>query len=174
MESELNELNFNNANITFTGETDNAELSDELLASPLYQEQMGTNYSKRKKIAKAVTIAGLSISFTAIAVAGGSVLANAFITNPPTVTNVVTSVEGNAFLCDFEIKNDRGYKVFYTVELNDKVVMNEECSVAMTYSIEYAPVSNGDEIYFHIDFTNSFDYKKTIHQTTLIVGGNNL
>ncbi len=169
MDNEFNSLNYDNIKTTFTGDTNNSYSEDVLLMDPIYQ--VNTKVEQRKKVSKTVNIVGISLAFTATAIAGGAVLTNVFIQNPPTVSNVSTKVDGDTFYYEFSITNKKGYKVTYTIELNDKVVSSDVVSSSKHYSFTYSPVSNGDKIYFHIDFTNSIDYHKVIHQTTYIVGG---
>ena len=62
MDGELNELYYDNTKITFSTETNNIETSDELTADPIYQNQMGTKYSRSKRNAgKVVVITGVSV-----------------------------------------------------------------------------------------------------------------
>ena len=60
MENELNALVYDNTKITFTGKTDNTATSDELTAAPLYQDKMGTNYSKSKTVVRVFNLTGIS------------------------------------------------------------------------------------------------------------------
>ena len=61
MEQELNVLEYDNAKVTFTGKTDNTATSDELEASAIYQDKMGTAYSRSKKLSRAISATGISL-----------------------------------------------------------------------------------------------------------------
>lgn len=173
MEGEFNELNYNNSNITFSTATDNIATSDELSASPIYQQQMGTKFSRGKKVGKAINIVGLSLIFTATAVASGSIITNIFIVNPPTVEMKNIAVSGNTLTYDFVIENKQNYKTTYFIELNRKTVYQESCSEAKEYSSSYEfDVGKKSDAKFYISFTNSFDYRKTIYTKSFVVGGN--
>ena len=72
MEQELNVLEYDNAKVTFTGKTDNIATSDELEAAPVFQDKMGTAYSRARAITKAINITGISLLLTAAAIKTGS------------------------------------------------------------------------------------------------------
>lgn len=169
MDGEFNELSYNNTNITFSATTNNIATSDETSADPIYQRQMGTNYSKSKKAAKGVTIAVLAFSFTAIAVSTGSVLKNIFVWNPPTISNQSIVVQGETLTYSFTVKNKMNYKTTYYLEINGERVIDELCSESKDYSGEYSPVASGDRCKFFITFTNSIDYYKTIYTNDFVV-----
>lgn len=162
MEGEFNNLNINNAPITFSVATNNIATSDETSADPIYQRQMGTNFSKAKKVSKGITIVGISIAFTAIAVSTGSVLKNIFIVNPPEIKNAEFVISEGTFSYSFSVTNKQGYKITYLLDVNGGRVLEEDCTEAKDYSGEYSPLVSGDKCKFFIQFTNSFDYYKTI------------
>ena len=85
MANELNELTYNNTPITFTGKTDNIATSDEAKAPLLYQETMGTAYSRSKAVSRVFNFAGISLILTAAAIKTGSLISNVYILNPPSV-----------------------------------------------------------------------------------------
>ena len=89
MANELNELTYNNTPITFTGKTDNIATSDETKAPLLYQDKMGTVYSKSKAVRRAFNFAGISLILTAVAIKTGSLISNVYILNPPTAVTIL-------------------------------------------------------------------------------------
>ena len=91
MANELNELTYNNMPITFTGKTDNIATSDETKAPLLYQDKMGTVYSKSKAVRRAFNFAGISLILTAVAIKTGSLISNVYILNPPSLSEVSNS-----------------------------------------------------------------------------------
>ena len=93
MEGEFNDLKYNNTNITFSQEVNNTATSDELTAALMYQDKMGTNYSRSKKYSKVISAAGIAILLTAASVKAGSVITNAFVLNPPSVVSDTYKVE---------------------------------------------------------------------------------
>ena len=166
MDGEFNNFNINNTNITFSVATNNIQTSDELSADPIYQRQMGTNYSRGKKVGKAITIVGISIAFTATAVSAGGVLRNLFVPSPPEVKNPTYVVADGVLSYSFTLNNKLGYKTHYELSKGGTLLLSEDCSEPKDYVVEYSPVSEGEVYKFTIEFTNSFDYRKTIHTNT--------
>ena len=169
MDGEFNNLDYNNANITFSVATNNIATSDETSADPIYQRQMGTNYSKGKKVGKAITIVGISIALTAVAISSGSIIKNIFVPAPPEVVSPTVLVNGETLSFIFSIKNPRKYKTTYFVDINGENVLQEECVMEQDYVGEYSPVKVGDRCKFYITFTNSLDYYKTIYTNEFVV-----
>ena len=168
MEGEFNNLDINNTNITFSVATNNIATSDEATADPIYQRQMGTLYSKSKKVSKGITIVGISIAFTAIAVSTGSVLRNIFVATPPTVSSPVVEFIDDKISYSFTISNPMNYKTFYYLEINNIKVVEETCQESTDYTGEYSPVAVGDKCKFYVTFTNSIDYRKTIYTNEFV------
>ena len=162
MTGEFNDLTFNNNNPTFSLATNNIETSDELNAGPLFQYQTDTEYAKRKRVAKIVTVTGISLALTATLVSSGSILSNVFIVSPPKVANTNYEVDKDGFKYSFEITNDLEYKTYYYLKLDNKTVFEEDCSVAGEYKGIYTDIKDGQNLEFIIEFTNSFDYIKAI------------
>ena len=162
MNEELNELKFNNINVTFTGVTNNTATSDELEASNVYQDKMGTNYSRSKNIARAFNFAGISLILTAAAIKTGSLIANAFVLNPPSVEEVTYSLKEFSFSAKFVVSNPANYQMNYYLLVNDEEVIKEDCSEEKEYLVEYSHLQVNDECRFYIEFTNKVDYKKVI------------
>ena len=169
MEGEFNNLATNNTNITFSTSVNNTATSDELSASPLYQEKMGTNYSRAKKISRALTLTGIAI----VAVSTGSVLTNIYITNPPSIveSSYVAEVVDHTFHYTFEVKNPRNYRVYSLFLVNGEEKINFECSIETVYEGEYDKLEDGDKCQFYIRFTNQVDYTRTIKSYKFTVGG---
>ena len=64
MEGEFNNLQFNNANITFNNKPNNIETSDELKAPTMYQDNIeGTVYARKKRATKVVALTGITLLF---------------------------------------------------------------------------------------------------------------
>ena len=105
MEQELNVLEYDNAKVTFTGKTDNTATSDELEASAIYQDKMGTADSRSKKLSRAISATGISLLLTAAAIRTGSLIANAYILNPPSLSNNHYAVTEHVFTYEFTVSN---------------------------------------------------------------------
>lgn len=174
MEGEFNNLTYNNTNITFTGNTNNIETSDELTATLLYQDKMGTKYSKSKGVVRAFNIVGITLIFTAAAFKAGSIFSNIFVTNPPSIVenSFKTALNDHEFSFSFEIENKGKYQVYYFLEVNEEIVLKEDCSTPGSYEGSYDQLKDGDNGKFYIQFTNKVDYKKTIETYKFTVGGN--
>ena len=163
MEGEFNNLNINNTNITFSVATNNIATSDETSADPIYQRQMGTNYSRARKVGRAVTIVGISLAFTAIAISSGSIISNIFVPNPPTIKDASVIVEEELIKYSFKIENPKNYRTTYCLDVNGENVLKDDCTQSDTYSGEYSIIEKGSHYKFYITFTNSLDYFKTIY-----------
>lgn len=162
MEQELNVLEYDNAKVTFTGQADNIATSDELEAAPVYQDKMGTAYSKAKAISKAINVAGISLLLTAAAIKTGSLIANAYILNPPSISVPHYAVTEHVFNYEFTVSNPGNYTINYFLEINASKVITGDCSEEKTYNGSYEGINKGDELHFYIEFTNGVDYTKTI------------
>lgn len=169
MENELNSLTYENAKVTFTGQTNNIETSDELTAAPLYQDKMGTNYSKSKAVVRAFNMTGISLILTAAAIKTGSLIANAYILNPPSLSDVVYVVKNQTFTASFKVSNPRSYTVSYHLVINDIDVLNAECSEEKEYTVSYNELAVNDKCRFYIEFTNNTDYMQTIENYQFVV-----
>ena len=162
MEQELNVLEYDNTKVTFTGQTDNIATSDELEVSPIYQDKMGTAYSRAKAISKAINVAGISLLLTAAAIRTGSLIANAYILNPPSISAPHYAVTEHVFNYEFTVSNKGKYTINYFLEINANKVITGDCSEERTYNGSYEGLKTGDELHFYIEFTNGVDYTKTI------------
>ncbi len=163
MEQELNVLEYDNAKVTFTGKTDNIATSDELEASAIYQDKMGTAYSRSKKLSRAISATGISLLLTAAAIRTGSLIANAFILNPPSISEKTPySITEHVFNYKFTVTNSNQYQVTYFLEINSNKVIVGDCSEERTYTGSYEGINTGDKYRFYIQFTNNVDYLKTL------------
>ena len=171
MKDELNTLSYNNTPITFTGKTNNIETSDELTAAPLYQDKMGTAYSKSKMVVRAFNFAGISLILTAAAIKTGSLISNAYVLNPPSISEAVYQVENKVFSFSFKVSNPADYEITYYLYINYIEVLKENCSKPQTYTSSYENLKVGDKGHFYIQFTNSVDYTKTIANYSFTVEG---
>ena len=162
MEQELNVLEYDNAKVTFTGKTDNIATSDELEAAPVFQDKMGTAYSRARAITKAINITGISLLLTAAAIKTGSLIANAYILNPPSISASSYTVTEHVFNYEFTISNPGKYTVNYFLEINNNKVITGDCSEEKTYTGSYEGLTKGDKLHFYVQFTNEVDYTKTI------------
>ena len=169
MKEEFNTLTYNNANVTFAGNVNNIETSDELTASPIYQERMGTAYSKSKAVVRAFNFAGISLILTAAAIKTGSLISNVYVLNPPSVSDVVYQVENKVFSFDFTVSNEGKYEITYFIYINDIEKVKEDCSEPKTYHGSYDKLNIGDKGYFYIEFSNRVDYHKTIESYSFVV-----
>ena len=169
MKDEINNLTYNNTDITFTGATDNIKTSDELTATPLYQDKMGTAYSKSKAVVRAFNFAGISLILTAVAIKTGNLISNVYVLNPPSVSDVVCRLENKVFSFEFNVSNSGKYEVTYYLYINDVEKLKKDCSESTYYDGEYKDLKIGDKGRFYIEFTNRVDYKKTIESYTFTV-----
>ena len=161
MEQELNVLEYDNAKVTFTGKTDNIATSDELEASAIYQDKMGTAYSRSKKLSRAISATGISLLLTAAAIRTGSLIANAYILNPPSLNNNHYAVTEHVFTYEFTVSNPNKYTMNYFLEINNNKVIIGDCSEEKEYTGSYENIKKGDELHFYVSFTNNVDYVKT-------------
>ena len=171
MADELNNLAYNNPNITFTNNVNNIATSDELDAVPIYQDKMGTAYSKSKHITRAFNIAGISLIMTAAAIKTGSIISNAYVLNPPSVSAHTYTLKDHVFNASFTISNPGNYKIDYYLFVNDnkEAVISGDCSEEKEYTFEYQDLKKNDRGHFYIEFTNKVDYKKTIETYKFVV-----
>ena len=169
MENEFNTLVYENTKVTFTGKTDNIATSDELTAAPLYQDKMGTNYSQSKMVVRVFNITGISLILTAAAIKTGSLIANAYVLNPPSVSNAIYRVKDKTFNASFTISNPNNYVINYYLYINNIEVLTEECTEEKEYTVNYDKLKINDKGRFYIEFTNEVDYKKTIDSYKFVV-----
>ena len=164
MNEEMNNLVYNNTNITFTNNVNNIATSDELEAAPIYQDKMGTAYSKSKHITRAFNVAGISLILTAAAIKTGSIISNAYVLNPPSISHHAYSLKDHTFTATFTVSNPMGYTMNYYLFINEskEAVVSEECTEEKEYTFEYSELNKGDKGRFYIEFTNKVDYRKTI------------
>ena len=171
MEGEFNDLKYNNLNITFSNTTNNTATSDELTAALMYQDKMGTEYSKKKKLKKIVGLTGITILTAAAAIKTGGYISNGFVTDPPTIQNSAFTVVDGEFRFSFEVENNRHYKVIYYIDVNKENIVSEDCTEAKLYEGTFSEFEKGDECVFYITFSNNFDYKRTIEKIYFNIGG---
>ena len=169
MNEELNNLTFDNTKVTFTGQTNNIATSDELEASLLYQDKMGTKYSKSKMALKVFNFAGVSLILTAAAIKTGTLLSNAFVLNPPSISAESYSVIDHTFKAEFKVSNPNSYHVLAYLKVNEEVAFEEDCSEAKEYAIEYSHLQANDDCTFYIKFDNGVDYISTIEKYHFVV-----
>lgn len=162
MANELNDLKFNNTEITFTNQTNNIATSDELEAAPIYQDKMGTNYSRSKNIVRAFNFAGISLILTAAAIKTGSLISNVYILNPPSISETNYRLISHTFQADFTVSNVNNYQLTYYLYVNNVEVMKEDCSESKAYVFTYDGLEKGDKGHFYVEFSNGIDYTKTI------------
>ena len=169
MEQELNVLEYDNAKVTFTGKTNNIATSDELEASAIYQDKMGTAYSRSKALSRAISATGISLLLTAAAIKTGSLIANAYILNPPSLSNTNYAVTEHVFTYEFTISNPGKYTINYFLEINNNKMIIGDCSEEKEYTGSYEGLKQGDELHFYVRFTNDVDYIKVIdsYKTTV-------
>ena len=170
MNGEFNDLTYNNTKVTFTNATNNTELSDELSAALMYQDKMGTQYSKRKRASRIVTATGIAILVTAASIASRTLISNAFILNPPKAKMEVCEVVDNQFHYSFTITNKGEYKIYYSISVDNVEKLKKDCSAPSTYEGYFSDIEEGQKGLFSIEFTNSVDYKKTIKRITFTKG----
>ena len=174
MEGEFNNLAFNNSKITFNPNPDNKALSDELNAPIMYQEAMGTNYSRQKAMKRASKIAvgtGIVILSVAATIQAGSFINNGFVLNPPKVKDDTYEVKENIFYYQFAINNKREYKVSYYFSINNENTDKIDCSIETIYQGEFKEFKEDDKCLFYVEFTNRYDYTKTIKRVKFNTGG---
>ena len=99
---------------------------------------------------------------TAAAIRTGSLIANAYILNPPSISAPHYAVTEHVFNYEFTISNPSNYTINYFLEINTNKVITGDCSEERTYNGSYEGLKTGDELHFYIEFTNGVDYTKTI------------
>lgn len=164
MSNELNDLVYNNTNITFTNQTNNIATSDELEAANIYQDKMGTNYSRSKSVVRAFNFAGISLILTAAAIKTGSLISNVYILNPPSLSEVSYRLEDHTFTATFTVSNINSYQMTYYFLVNEQEVIKEDCSESKEYVFTYDELNKNDKCHFYIEFSNGIDYRKTINK----------
>lgn len=169
MNEELNTLSYDNTKVTFTPNVNNTLTSDELTAAPLYQDKMGTAYSKSKAVVRVFNVAGISLILTAAAIKTGSLIANAFVLNPPSLSAISYRLENKVFSFEFTVSNPGEYQIDYYIYINDIEVLKVDCSEPTTYVGTYDKLEVGDKGLFYVEFTNNVDYRKTIEKHTFVV-----
>lgn len=172
MNGEFNELAYNNTGTSFSLSTNNIETSDELNVGPIYRQGVDTKYAQRKRVSKTVLVVGISLALTASIVSTGSILSNVFVVNPPTVANTNYVITENGFEYAFTISNSSNYKSYYYLKLDNQKVLEEDCTTEGEYSGIYADITNGQTLEFVVEFTNSFDYIKSISYYQVVVERN--
>ena len=170
MANELNDLKYNNTPITFTGQTNNTATSDETTATLLYQDKMGTVYSKSKGVVRAFNFAGISLILTAAAIKTGSFISNVFVLNPPTISDFSYQVVDHTFTASFSVTNPNKYEVtaYLTINGDDELVLTEDCKEEKEYLITYEGLQKGDVGRFYIKFS-SLDYNPVIESCDFVV-----
>ena len=171
MEGEFNNLTFDNTKTVDISKVDNIKTSDELTAALMYQDKMGTEYSKRKSAAKVVSATGIALIATAASIRTGTLISNAFVVNPPTTKISVCEVVDNTFHITFDISNKLSYKVQYYILINNEIKISEECSEPKTYDVIYKDFSESDSGTFYIEFSNRVDYKTKLVKINFNTGG---
>ena len=158
MSEEFNNLTFDNTKVTFTGTTNNIATSDELEAAYLYQDKMGTNYSKSKTAVRAFNFVGISLILTAAALKTGNIISNAFAPTKPTVSEFAPLVEDDTFKATFVISNPSKLDVFYYLTVNGEDSEKVDCSEEKTYDVEYSHLQVNDECTFYVKYSKTVVY----------------
>lgn len=176
MDGEFNNLNINNTPITFNSSPNNIATSDELDAPLMYQDKMdGTLYAKRKRTNKIVVAAGITLLVTAASIASGSIISNAFILNPPKISESTYNVEEKVFKYDFTIVNDGEYNIVYTITIGNRTMFKEDCSTPGNYVGTFNEgldlMEDGYVGIFKVTFSNQFDYTKQLVKIKFNTGG---
>ena len=171
MEGEFNNLTFDNTKTVDISKVDNIKTSDELTAALMYQDKMGTEYSKRKSAAKVVSATGIALIATAASIRTGTLISNAFVVNPPTAKIAVCEVVDNTFHIKFDITNKISYKVQYFILVNSETRVNRECAEERTYDIKFDEFNESDSGTFYIEFSNRVDYKIKLVKINFNTGG---
>ncbi len=171
MTGEFNDFQYNNTNITFTNKTNNIATSDELSATLLYQDSMGTNYSRKKRVAKAVGATGIAILLTAASVRAGTAITNAYVLNPPKTDTETFKVEEGTFTYSFNLNNEGKYQTTIKIAVNDVVRYSEDCTAPGAYEGSFSDFETGERGLFYIEFTNGVDYIKKIRQVRFTTKG---
>ena len=176
MEGEFNNLQFNNANITFNNKPNNIETSDELKAPMMYQDNInGTIYARKKRTTKVVALTGITLLVTAASIASGSIISNAFILNPPVISESEYKVEDEIFTYKFTIENKGEYDVVYTISIGSKTYVKENCSEPGTYVGTFNEnkdiLTDNQVAIFYVRFSNKFDYTKQLVKVKFDKGG---
>lgn len=165
MTGEFNDLSTNNIGVSFSNNTNNTALSDELSASSNYVKQMGTAYSAGKWAKKILVVTGITLTVSAAAILGGNYIKNVFIGDVPVLADDhVFKLEENIFNYSFAItENKNNYPVMFRVyEDVRKPLFTLDCSISQSYegTVEIDDIQKNYK--YEIFFTNRLDYRRTL------------
>lgn len=168
MDNEFNDLNTDNCATTFNNSPDNTATSDELEASSVYTDKMGTNYSKSKKVLS--SLAGIGITVTAGA-GGLFILNNSFLKAPAKISEVsiVPQKEENSLSYSFTITNDNDYSVIFSVSKEKEIMFSLDVSKPKQYEGKVEGLKR--EVNYHYSFlcTNNVDYNSILLEEDFIL-----
>lgn len=172
MDSEFNTFEINNNPINSL-DTNNQTLSDELNVNELNKNCFDNEFAKSKRVAQTVSTAGLLLTISFTAIAGGSVLTNLFVSSDPKINNFDNSiiVDKNIFKYNFDIsvsKNVLIMQITNNEELINEVKFEKSGVYTADINLDYGKTYN-------VDFysSNNFDYFKLINEysKTITIGG---
>lgn len=168
MDNEFNDLNTDNCATTFNDSPDNTATSDELEASSVYTDKMGTAYSKSKSVLATVASVGITVT----AGAGGLfILNNSFLKTPAKISEVsiLPQKEENSLSYSFIITNDNNYSVIFSVSEEKEKVFTLDVSKPMKYEGKVEGLKR--EVNYHYSFlcTNNVDYNSILLEEDFIL-----
>ena len=148
MDSEYNDLTTDNTATSFDNSPDNLATSDELSASSVYTDKMGTAYSIGKGLSRAVTVVGLTISLGAT----GFSFVNTFATNVPEVTerHFVQSQKDDSLDYGFTITNKDNYPITFHVQVEGETFFSLDVSKEQSYKGSVTDLGYDKEVTYSI------------------------
>lgn len=164
METECNDIPYDNLATNFNNSPNNIQTSDELEASAVYTNKMGTSYS----ISKMITKAGIAASIVATGVGGATILKNSFIKSPVLSDNIITvSQEKDELSYSFSIKNEGKMTCLFEVKSTEKTYLSLDVSISNKYEGVISNIGYDVELNYKLTYSNNVDYTSTLWQGML-------
>lgn len=160
MDNEFNDLTTDNAATSFDNNPNNVQTSDELEASAVYTDKMGTAYSIGKAASKAAAVVGVSFSLTG----GAFMLTNSFIKTPPTIseTNISPISENGEYSLSysFTIENKNSYSISFGVyeDQVEEPIFKMDVPKEEKYEGKIEKLKVNVSYRYSISYTNNTDY----------------
>ena len=128
---------------------------------------MGTAYSAGQWSKRTLVTVGFVVTMTAAAIMSGSVVKNIFITNPPTVKEVIINYVNEDYKLHYSFlveKNVKNYPITFSVYIDSakEPFYSIDCSQVNTYEGYVDGFSDGHGYKYTLSFTNRLDYVGTI------------
>jgi hypothetical protein len=164
METEYNDIPFDNLATSFDNSPNNIATSDELDAGEVYTNKMGTSYSLSKIITKVVVAAGILTT----SIGGITMLKNSYIKAPTLTDNtIVVSTQKDELSYSFTIKNENGMSCLFEINSSEKSYLSLDVSTSNKYEGVITDIGYNVEINYKLTYSNNLDYTSTLWQGKL-------